>query len=56
MRGTPKDWENLETISTILTSASHCFVTVVQTLNLRGMLKHDPMLAEWYRRLESFDP
>jgi hypothetical protein len=55
MRGTPKDWENLETISTIVTSASHCFVGVVQTLDLLGMLKHDPMLTEWYRRLGSFD-
>ena len=55
MRGTPKDWENLETISTIITSASHCFVSVVQTLDLREMLKHDPMLTEWYRRLGTFE-
>jgi hypothetical protein len=55
MRDTPKDRENLETISTILTSASHCFVSVVQTLDLREMLSHDPILTEWYRRLGSFD-
>jgi hypothetical protein len=55
MRGTRKDSENLEVISTVITSASHCFIDIVQTLNLRELLSHDPMLTEWYRRLGSFD-
>jgi hypothetical protein len=55
MRGTPKDRENLETIGAIITSASHSFVSVVQILNLRELLKRDAMLTEWYRRLGSFD-
>lgn len=55
MRGTRKDQENLEVLGAIITSASHCFIDMVQTLNLREMLGHDPMLTEWYRRLGSFD-
>jgi hypothetical protein len=56
MRGTPKDQENLEVVKTLITSVSHCFIGVVQTLDLRAMLKHDPMLTDWYGRLGNFDP
>jgi hypothetical protein len=34
-----------------VTTASRCFMGLVQGLNLRELLKHDPMLTEWHRKL-----
>jgi hypothetical protein len=49
MRGTPKDGENIKILDTMITSASNCFLGVVQGLNLRPLIGSDPMLAKWYR-------
>jgi hypothetical protein len=50
MRGTPKDVENVEMLDALISSASLCFVRMIQTLNLRSLLQEDPSLIEWYRR------
>jgi len=49
MKGTPKDEENLVLVDSLITTASLCFVRLVQGLNLRHLLAHDPMLTDWLR-------
>ncbi len=49
MRNTPKDLENLQMIDALITSASLCFVHLVQGLDLRPLLSGDPVLVDWYR-------
>jgi len=49
MRNTPKDFENLQMIDALITSAPLCFVHLIQGLNLRSLLAADPTLVEWYR-------
>jgi hypothetical protein len=51
MRGTPKDLENLQMLDALVTTASRCFVGLVQDLKLQHLLSHDEMLKEWYRKL-----
>ncbi len=48
MSNTPKDGENLQILDSVITSASQCFVGMVQGLNLRGLLAPDQMLTKWY--------
>jgi hypothetical protein len=49
MRGTPKDEENIETLDTLITSASNCLLQVAQMLRLRSLVSSDKILADWYR-------
>jgi hypothetical protein len=49
MKGTPKDEENLVLIDSSITTASLCFLRLVQGLNLKHLLAHDPMLTDWFR-------
>ena len=49
MRHTPKDGENFLMIDEIITSASLCFVHLVQGLSLTRLLVHDATLVNWYR-------
>jgi hypothetical protein len=49
MRGTPKDAENIETLDTLITSASNCFIQIAQALRLRDVVNADRILIEWYR-------
>ena len=51
MRGTPKDAENIQMLDALVTTASRCFVGLVQGLKLQQLLYHDAMLTEWYRKL-----
>jgi hypothetical protein len=51
MRGTPKDLENLQMLDALVTTASRCFIGLVQGLKLRQLLCQDAMLTEWYRKL-----
>lgn len=48
MGGTPKDAENIETIDTMIQSASNTFKGMAQELELRSIVSADPMLIEWY--------
>jgi hypothetical protein len=49
MRATPKDAENIETLDTLITSASNCFIQIAQVLRLRAVVNADQILIEWYR-------
>jgi hypothetical protein len=49
MRGTPKDAENIETLDTLITSASNCFIQIAQALRLREVINADQVMIEWYR-------
>jgi hypothetical protein len=49
MRGTPKDAENIETLDTLITSASNCFIQIAQALRLRDVVNAERILIEWYR-------
>jgi hypothetical protein len=51
MEGTPKDIENIQALDAFITTASRCFIGLVQGLQLREVLAKDPMLTEWYRKL-----
>lgn len=48
MKNTPKDFENLQMVDALITSASLCFLHLVQGLNLKALLAGDPALIEWY--------
>jgi hypothetical protein len=48
MRNTPKDLENLQMTDALITSASLCFMHLVQGLDLRALLARDQILVEWY--------
>jgi hypothetical protein len=49
MSGTPKDRENLETLDTLITTASTTFVIMVQGIpELRAAALKDPALHRWY--------
>jgi hypothetical protein len=49
MRGTPKDAENVETLDTLITSASNCFIQVALALKLRSVVNADQVMIEWFR-------
>lgn len=51
MKGTRKDAENVVMLDALITTASRCFVGLVQGLKLQPLLTSDPMLTEWYRNL-----
>jgi hypothetical protein len=48
MSGTPKDFENLATLDTFITTASNSLVFIIQGLGLRELLQRDQALARWY--------
>jgi hypothetical protein len=50
MSGTPKDAENVEVLDTFLAVANTTFILMVQGLDLRALVRSDPLLAEWERR------
>jgi hypothetical protein len=47
MLGTPKDNENVEILDTLVTTASNCFLGMVQDLDLRKLVQADPILRTW---------
>jgi hypothetical protein len=49
MRNTPKDGESVAMLDAVITSASLCFIRLVQGLNLRCLLVHDPTLLAWFQ-------
>lgn len=49
MRNTPKDFENLQMIDALITSASLCFVHLVRAFDLMPLLAEDPIVVEWYK-------
>ena len=50
MSGTPKDYENLETLKTFIDTASTRFAIMVQGIpQLRDVALRDVVLASWYR-------
>jgi hypothetical protein len=51
MKGTPKDLENVAMVDALITTASRCFIGLVQGLRLQNLLRDDQMLREWYERL-----
>jgi len=51
MRGTPKDNENIKILDTMTTSASLCFMGLVQTLKLQDIVSADPMLVDWFSEI-----
>ena len=48
MRGTPKIFENIETIDTFITTVSNLLIQVTQGLHLRDAVCADDVLADWY--------
>jgi hypothetical protein len=50
MSGTPKDAENIAMLDTFLAVADTTFILMVQNLDLRTLVRSDPLLAEWERR------
>jgi hypothetical protein len=51
MLNTPKDAENLIILDSEITSASLCFMDIVQRLDLRSIVASDAMLTKWYSSL-----
>ena len=49
MGGTPKDHENIESLDALITSASNCFLGVVQRLELYQLVSRDELLTDWYQ-------
>ncbi len=49
MSGTPKDFENIETINTFISTASNSLIVIIQGLNLFALLQSDPALTRWYQ-------
>jgi hypothetical protein len=57
MRGTPKDAENLELLSTYISTVANAFVDIIQSLELRDVVKADPVVVRWFReRFEEHPP
>lgn len=50
MRHTPKDVENLAVLDTMITTASNCFIGMVQDLPLYSLIASDEVLDRWYRK------
>jgi hypothetical protein len=53
MRGTPKDAENLEILSTYISTVANAFVAIIQSLDLREVIKADPVVVRWF--IERFE-
>jgi hypothetical protein len=49
MRGTPKDAENLEMLSTYISTVANAFVVMIQSLDLREVIKADAVVVRWFR-------
>jgi hypothetical protein len=49
MSNTPKDHENVELLETLSTTASNCFIGIVQALQLHSLVDSDQSLLDWYR-------
>jgi len=49
MSGTRKDFENVATIDSFISTASNSLIFIVQGLDMRARLQSDPALASWYK-------
>jgi hypothetical protein len=49
MSGTRKDFENLATIDSFISTASNSLISIIQGLGMRALLQSDQALANWYK-------